>query len=654
MAIYRFWLISIRDRSILYSRFFPHLERKDKFVFPSISSEDFLRYLFISLGIDRCLDEIKQQRKQKKSSELGGRNIVSEYDESNRSSPYRARSSSSSNCSLTSSISSSTISTPISKRSDLFDPISSSPLSSLSIDSNLSEESVCLYNHLPLIVYPLISRKNLDSSLESDEKVQEDDFITNNLILLVYEQNGLLFVCSPRLIPTKDSIQYSRTVLSCSEIEKLVIENQYVSVAFTILDLIASHYSQTKSVRMIENFISETLPFGNLIRTKILDLDHPLSSSISSNKQTKLSSKEFILHLELSESISTSFHHNQSDSIDETVFGTMKIETLQGRSKFSQSEFLVHINNLDACTLTLPNNCQLISNTKDGQHLCYDLLEQSESNLNVLHYKSLNRDELKMKYFDRKQSTRSRLFRTSYTINRRHRSIESKTKNSIDSFSITDSENVLHHLNLQLFLDETIDFEQIRFKFFTIKFSLKHSLAKRQVQTIHNSLPNLIVRDSIKVNQGEISNANDMIVWNVGKKLSRRKKLSIEFDFIVNCKDLANLETQCYFSYRNQTRFSLMKSISKNINPLLFQNKPNCSGDENSIQMEAKFASSSEKITPFLQFFKFVLKESRKISSLHSQTQEKSRNEKVPDPFWIQFDYQLNSFEYRLYPKTIE
>lgn len=610
MAIYRLWLLSLNDNSIIYSRYFPHIEKKDGFSFPWITPQEFMKCLYVSLGLEINENSLKN----KLESNL---NIFPSDDESSSLKYLKDQSSSSSSCSLNSLISlvsNSTMNTSNISKQNLLD----------SSETNIMKEHICLYNHLPLIICPIVNIREYKHSSDETKKAGID-----NLIMLVYEQNRYLFVCCPRLM--KKNGEITTKYNDCFENEKLIVEEHSISLSYTILHMIASmFFLKNKSIVEIERFISTFMPFGNLIKTNSSDIHYfPL---------TNLNFKTTTISLRLTESISTSFRTcPQNDNCNEVIFGTLTVDYFNSEPQNTKKEIIINIDNLDTVLLMLPNNCHT-----NNLALVYDVANSSNFNLNVVHYKSHNQIEEKKSYFEEPPLTDAgfKIFRTKYVIYKKGDQVLPQNKSFIDSQNI-------FHISLRIILNDKIPFEEVRFKYFMVKFSLDSGLVKNKVQTIGNSINNLIIRESVKISQGQVKSENNMLVWMIGTRLMKSKKLSFDIDLIIPKDNLSNLQTHCNFSH-----FFLLKNIFnhvKNTKTSLLTN----SNEERYRLKESRINYPLEMLMPFLKLSRInLLLEPSKTQNKNQM--DSSIGKSMMSNEVLQIEYHLNSFEYRLFPKILE
>ena len=237
MTIYRLWVLSLNGQRLIYSRYFPHLEKQDNFTFPSISANEFLRSVFASLGLDYA-----NSIPASSTSTLS--NVDYDYGKLSRSS------SSASSSSLNSLISTST---SLSNRTK-------GPDGATVADSSISSGFSVFHNYLPLIVCRFMNNPRDNMSLAMGEHHHHPKTPYIDLILLVFEKNGHLFICCPRLVSHLSTINIDNNY------EQLLLEEQNISLSYSALQLISSSFfTHNKSVKQLEIFVSNCMPFGTLI-----------------------------------------------------------------------------------------------------------------------------------------------------------------------------------------------------------------------------------------------------------------------------------------------------------------------------------------------------------------------------------------------------
>lgn len=640
MTLYRLWLISLVDEKILYSKFFPHQEKKDGYTFPLITSQEFIKCLYLSLGIDNNQIFSKTNSKKTKESNLNlstsssfeNPDNISQYSRDRRSS----LSSSSSSCSLSSMMSSTTLNTiaTVSRQTSMD---STAQLS----ESSVLKEYLCLYNHLPLIICPLVNmrKQRQENSMTMSSSFNEDhrskSGLVDNLILLVYENQGYLFVCCPRISQKSQSEFLKTNHDHCDVNEKLLLQEPNISLSYTILHMISSmFFAKNKSLRSLELFISSYMPFGTLIKTKS-DQDILLLS--------KLYPKDTAISIRLTESISTSFQSDETNIPDnETIFGTLTINYIGTKYRSStKSDIVLNIENLHSISLVLPTNC-----STNESSLIYDINNRNQYNLNIVHYKTNNnQDDDNNGYKNNRSSNEWKFFQTKYTIHRKSSPGQQKQQ---QQQSFINSNNI-HHINLIIWINDKISlFDDIKFKYFLIKFSLNRGQSKKQVQTIGNSINNLIIRDSVKISQGQLKNEQNSLVWMIGNRLSRAtKKLSIDFDLVIDRDNLKNLDTQCTFNHTVQFRTNLHYRSNR---PLINNNTSMMI--RNQQLFESKIQPPINMIPSYLRLSKIAMIISEPMITSQQQQQQSSTINESNE--YCNIEYNLNSYEYRLYPSIID
>lgn len=658
MTIYRLWLISLADKKILYSKFFPNLEKKDGYTFPLITAQEFIKCLYISLGIDNQSISTNNAKKTKESNLNISTSSSSSFENQDNFSQYSRdrRSSSSSSCSLSSlssMMSNTTVNTiaTVSRQTSQMDS---------STESSIIKEYLCLYNHLPLIVCPLVNmRKQRERSISmSSSSISHEDIhrtsksgLVDNLILLVYEHQGYLFVCCPR-ISQKSQLELIKTINHdhCDANEKLLLQEPNISLSYTILHMISSmFFAKNKSSRSMELFITSYMPFGTLIKTKS-DQDVLLSS--------KLYPKDTVISIRLTESLSTSFQSDELKAPDnETIFGTLTLNYIDTKHKSSsKSDIVLTIENLHSCSLTLPTNCCTVANEST---IIYDINNRNQYNLNIIHYKTNNNKQQNdnngnKNYLADRSSNEWKFFQTKYTIHRKSSQIQSSGQQQQQQQSFIDSKNI-HHINLTLWINNKISFEDVKFKYFIIKFSLNRGQSKKQVQTIGNSINNLIIRDSIHISQGQLKNEHNSLIWMIGNRLPRTsRKLFIDFDLLITRDNLQNLDTQCTFSHTVQFRMNFHQKSNRS--PMNNNNNNNLSmiRNNNTQLYESKIQSPINMIPPYLRLSKIAMIFEPSSMDISKQQQQQKRSAEINNNEYCHFEYNLNSYEYRLYPSIID
>ncbi|KAH9412500.1 putative rRNA-processing protein EBP2 [Dermatophagoides pteronyssinus] len=505
----------------------------------------------------------------------------------------------------------------------------------------LSLEYLCLYNHLPLIICPLVNmrKQRQENSMTMSSSFNEDhrskSGLVDNLILLVYENQGYLFVCCPRISQKSQSEFLKTNHDHCDVNEKLLLQEPNISLSYTILHMISSmFFAKNKSLRSLELFISSYMPFGTLIKTKS-DQDILLLS--------KLYPKDTAISIRLTESISTSFQSDETNIPDnETIFGTLTINYIGTKYRSStKSDIVLNIENLHSITLVLPTNC-----STNESSLIYDINNRNQYNLNIVHYKTNNnQDDDNNGYKNNRSSNEWKFFQTKYTIHRKSSPGQQKQQ---QQQSFINSNNI-HHINLIIWINDKISlFDDIKFKYFLIKFSLNRGQSKKQVQTIGNSINNLIIRDSVKISQGQLKNEQNSLVWMIGNRLSRAtKKLSIDFDLVIDRDNLKNLDTQCTFNHTVQFRTNLHYRSNR---PLINNNTSMMI--RNQQLFESKIQPPINMIPSYLRLSKIAMIISEPMITSQQQQQQSSTINESNE--YCNIEYNLNSYEYRLYPSIID
>ena len=496
--------------------------------------------------------------------------------------------------------------------------------------SNLLEDDYVLYNHLPLVICNFLNQRSQDGMSCSMSSEDNPKSLTVKILMLVYEQNGFLFVCCPRLVTQNGSLTLN--IDQCFDCDKLLLEEQNISLAYSTLNLMGSIFvNEGKSIQSLELFIIDYMPFGTLINN---DKTINFTQKKKSLFRTK-NDKEPVISIQITESISTSFQSAQIEKSSfgkETIFGTLTTDYISNtNNRINKCELNVDLVNSHKLSFTLPSNCNLINSC-----LLFDLSHGKAHPFNILHYRDKNSEDDNSRRLSNQpesQICNGKIFNYLYKIYQNSTSQGSSKK-------LYDPEKT-YHVTLIMKFNSTIYLEEIMLGYFSIKFGFSQRLLK-QVQNSDNSLSNLVIRDSIKASHGQVKNQNQNFVWIMGNKIPRSGKISLEFDLLIEQDKLANLSTQCSF------RFDL-KIISRlNSKPTDDLNL-NDNRDSKIDIMECKLNTSPNSIKPQLVIssLRLITETNRTDEPLRKNSKDKMDSAKNS----ILFQYKLNSFEYQLYPK---
>ncbi|KAI2808211.1 hypothetical protein BLOT_006153 [Blomia tropicalis] len=625
MTIYRIWVISLSNHKLIYSRHFPHVEKRDDFIFPIITYHDFLRSLFSSLGI-----EYQQQSKTNQTKEYHQSNATISNIDSIEYSSQLSRSSSS--CSLSSVYSSSTIMSSI---------VGGGRFSTASGESNLdkmitSSTHSDLFNYLPLIVCRFMNNPpDMMSSMTSSVLIEEHQkqLAYVDLVLLVYEKNGYLFVCCPRLVSSfnMSAINDDQTY------EQLLLEEDNISLSYSALQLISSTYfKEHKSIKHLELFISSSMPFGTLIKDK-LKFDSTNFQQISKKKFSSSYSdirNEGLIRLCFNEFVSTSFQNlGKILNQNETIFGSLTIDNqLKNIKNLSKAEVILSISNLGAFSFAKPINCDVTNIST----LIFDLKHSKLDPFNIFHYRLKSMDE-EIKHSsstttdsESANQNNGKVFSYRYIITRKVINPSNVGRNYLSTKNC-------HHVTLTLQLNSKFAMEELRFSYFLIKFSLNQGRAKNDIQTADSSISNLIVRESIRTNFGQVRSEGANFQWVIGQKVPKTGKMSLDFDLLINEDKIENMETICNFRFEQKFAYKLT-SLKKG--PNNFDEVRECQVKLSSKLLEPQINCS--KLTLFTEI-------DRNQFGEINVNERKSDSSKISNV--VLLEYRLNSFEYRLFPE---
>lgn len=595
--MYRLWIVSHREKRIVYARTFPHLEVKDGFMFPKTTPEDFVQSLFESLGI---------QLKGSSASSLANQSISSRdsmaslsttlTSKDGFSSPGLSRTLSSSMSSLNSIVSSTTTTTTSIRQAT----------NQTTTEQTFHQNDLALNNCLPLVVCKFIKDGPRENVLSTDPERQTQLTVVN-LIMLIHEQNGYLFVCCPRI----KHLEYENEL----DFDQLLVEEDNISLSYTAMHLLANNFFKTaKSIKNIELFITACMPFGLLINEKIENNNsRRLVQSSSSNSKDR----DYLVQLCINEMLSSSFKTQfSSDKATrrETLFGTLSVDTSALRENiFGPARMMLTVDNLQSLVLAKPFNCDIANLTS----LLFELRYNNDNPLSVVNYRMNTFEEMPTTSpaFDR------RLFTYHYTICKRQ-----STGNSF----ITS--NLYHTISLAIQFHPRMSHD-IKFSFFNIKFSLSDSKSDRIVQTLNNSVVNLIARDTIKASQGQVRNENKNFVWFVGQKMPKSGRMTLEFDMLINEENLDKLDVECLFKAEGKFSIKMAPKV----------------GDEGAWKEARLSKYPSNIIDPCLKLSLVTISQPfspRQSPTTQSTKQPAASNNNIV----LLFDCRLSSFKYKLTP----
>lgn len=580
MTIYRIWVISLTSGSanqlpqskLIYTRHFPHLERRDCFTFPSITSADFLRSVFASLGIDQFSTTATPTATLVgtgglRSSTMYGSNATLSSSAAQNSSftadtslsrmstmsTGGGSSSHGSSGSLNSILSTATTNTTSTRGPGLL----SSDQHPTFGDSSMTNTSA-LHNYLPLIVCRFMNspRENAEEFQQQQTKLAYVD-----LLLLVFEKSGHLFLALPRL--TSSSGHYHlNDVTSTEYYEQLLLEETNISLAYSALQLLAtSFFAASKSVKSLEVVVSSCMPFGTLIKDGA-ELRSVINAEEEVRKKKDSSNLEsdpaVVLRLVLNEFISTSFATSFSSSQafrdqGETLFGTLIVEPgyfLASRlQQIGRAELKMGVENLGTFSVAKPPNCDTSSSL-----LTFDLKNCKLEPFNTLHFKHQKGDKVSGDTsFSSSSSPKSlpesgqngqKLFTYRFKIAPRG-STTLPGNRTLSVLNSSPQSSNLQHLSLTLNFSNSgqrspVDHTELKFAFFVVRFTFTKTGGKSQSgkqgghqTTDSSSLGNLIVRESIRASFGQVRNENSNTVfsWIIGQRLP---KSGGEFFEIIN------------------------------------------------------------------------------------------------------------------------
>lgn len=395
-----------------------------------------------------------------------------------------------------------------------------------------------LYNYLPLIVCRFMNspRENVMTNSASEAEFTQQKLAYVDLLLLVFEKNGHLFLALPRLTSGHHLSQPSPGGVENigAFYEQLLLEELNISLAYSALQLLStSFFAGGKSVKQLEVVVSTCLPFGTLIKdgAELRSMITPMiNSEATKSGSNSREGESAVLRLVLNEFISTSFQGTSTSgtlfSSAETLFGTLTVEPgaliTRQQQQLARAELKVAVDNLAAFSVAKPPNCD---NSSSSTSLLFDLKHCKLEPFNTLHFR-LKGDE------DSSASpggsgggsdlNRRKLFTYRYRIAPRSSSSSSTSRSN------------LQHLSLGInFNSSRLDTQELKFAIFVVKFSFKNSSSKQQqaakteqggVQTADSaSVVNLIVRESIKASFGQVRNeaANSCFSWIIGQRLPK-------------------------------------------------------------------------------------------------------------------------------------
>lgn len=508
---------------------------------------------------------------------------------------------------------------------------SKSRLGSETGDLAMTSDLTALHNYLPLIVCRFLNNPRDVNLLDEHQK-----FAYIDLILLVFEKNGYLFLCCPRLT--------SNTSLSAlnidSHFEQLLLEEQNISLSYSALQLISSSFfAQSKSIKHLEIFITKCMPFGKLLKDGADLMKQPID-----RKADKSNGDSTLIRLCINEFVSTSFQtfSRNSTKEGETIFGTFTVDAASlSPAEYSKAEVKIAVDNLSSFTIAKPPNCELLN----ASTLSFNLKNAKLDPMNLLHYR------LKSGEDESKQGTGSndldnrKIFSYRYVIGAKSSAVRSAR-------SVISARNC-QHLAVVISFNGHLPVDEIKFGYFQIKFSFKHSKPKGEVQTADSSFSNLIVRDSIKASFGQVRNEGANFFWNIGQKIPKSGKLSLEFDILADESKLSNLETVCNFRFEH--RVALKLAYTKKVTSLVADSSQGRligrPPEELEEMRECQPKQFCKLIEPHLLLSKLMLQTELHPNQLSIRAPER-RSESKPGGNLVLFEYRLASFEYRLLPET--
>lgn len=594
MTLYRLWIICLQTKNVIYTRHFPHLESMDDFTFPKVTPEEFVQTLFSSIGL-----------KLEKSSNVLDRkdSILSVNTVSSNNLRNQIKSTSSS--SLASS----------------FSTVSRHTSASYDNESSTHEHSVdgslMLQNSLPLIVCKFIKHVAIEAFYHAEIDRQHQIAVIT-LIMLIHEQNGYLFVGCPRITSLDNNIK--SMVL---DFENLLLDEHNISLAYTALHLFASYFFKaSKSILALEYFFLTCLPMGTLINQNI---QHTLSQVKVSSKATNkssLSSQKQCIKVSVNEMMSSSFKSvlDPKSSKTETIFGKFLFDSSSvDTSDLVRPKLMFVIDNLNSFMIFKPFACDMTQSS-----LIVDLTAPGSCDKEmVIHYraKSASEEDITLKQDSRATPYDCKMFSYQYTI---FKKVSSDTRNRRQSF--IDSSNV-NTVLIELSFPPTFSYEDVKFTYFNVKFSnSSNTKSVEGSQTLHSSFSNLIIRESIKVSQGQFLNENKSFVWALGQKISKSGKATLEFDILIDQNELEKLDVQSIFEFKY--KISIKMAENKNAN------SKECS-------LRYPFNTVKPKI-------KLV-----DIKLLHDgQFNSNIKKSAVPEQLVLDYEYKLVSFEYKMFPNS--
>lgn len=535
-----------------------------------------------------------------------------------------------------------------------------------------------LYNYLPLIVCRFMNspRENAMTNSASEAEFTQQKLAYVDLLLLVFEKNGHLFLALPRLTSGHHLSQPSPGGVENigAFYEQLLLEELNISLAYSALQLLStSFFAAGKSVKQLEVVVSTCLPFGTLIKdgAELRSMITPMINSEATKSGSSREGESAVLRLVLNEFISTSFQGTSSSSSSaqlsrdqsETLFGTLTVEPgaliIRQQQQLARAELKVAVDNLGAFSVAKPPNCD---NSSSSTSLLFDLKHCKLEPFNTLHFRLMGDEDSSTSpgggSGGGSDQNRRKLFTYRYRV---------APRSSSNNNSSTSRSN-LQHLSLGInFNSSRLDTQELKFALFVVKFSFKNSSSKQQqaakaeqggVQTADSaSVVNLIVRESIKASFGQVRNeaSNSCFSWIIGQRLPKSGALSLEFDLLADDAKLANLETLCTFrlDHKLATKMAYTKRTDAGVSGAKARGSLSASSGADLEEVrECSLRQLLGKVIsePSFAIGKLVLT-TEVAGPVGQSSLQQLNSESKGGGSLVTVEYRLTSFEYRLLPE---